>query len=401
MIARTPRPDHGSCTSARDFVTPESTRRIRVDFPVQADVARRGDVHKWSMFCIMARASRCSNCLGNRANAPWKHELSMQVPNAMSRTDFEPLISAIVISFNHGAYVADAIRSIWQQDYRNAEIIFVDDGSVDNTVAVARSLAAESPLPMTILQQDREGLNRACNRALEIAKGDLVALLAADDAFAPRKFQVQAELFSRNPNLRIAFANGRFWFREGLSRRRVHDIRIQHLLDMPPETVLDFLQTNVPVLLLQTCLIRRELLLAVGGWDEEVELDDWPLHIKMFSHFSRRDEYTYVDADLVLYRRHGANLSRDVDGQHRRILQVISKYTPSAKRPCFLSRMQLEFARQHLRRGRVTQALQCLVSSQRSSFRPLLIVGFVLQIVVYPFRAIVRRFNPDARLTPF
>ena len=349
----------------------------------------------------MARASLSSYHFPNRANAPWKHELSMQVPNAMSRADFEPLISAIVISFNHGAYVADAIRSIWQQDYRNAEIIFVDDGSVDNTVAVARSLAAESPLPMTILQQDRAGLNRACNRALEIAKGDLVALLAADDAFTPRKFQVQVKLFAQNPKLQIAYANGRFWFREGLSRRRVHDIRTRHLLDMPPEAVLDFLQTNVPVLLLQTCLIRRELLLAVGGWDEEVELDDWPLHIKMFTHFTRRDEYTYVDEDLVLYRRHGANLSRDVDGQYRRILQVISKYTPSAKRPGFLSRMQLEFARQHLRRGRVMQAFQCLVSSQRTGFRPLLIAGFVLQIVVYPLRAILRKFNPDAQLTPF
>lgn len=100
-----------------------------------------------------------------------------------SATDM-PLVSILIPAYNHLAYVADAVESVWQQDYRCVELIIIDDGSTDDTYALLQQLAQRSPIPMQVFSQQNLGLNRTLNRLVSLASGCYLKFLASDDKLA-------------------------------------------------------------------------------------------------------------------------------------------------------------------------------------------------------------------------
>lgn len=94
---------------------------------------------------------------------------------------FEPLVSIIVPTYNHGQYLGDAIESVLAQTYSNIEIIVVDDGSTDNTREVAASFGDK----IQYLWQHNRGLCAARNSGIDIANGTYIGLLDADDMLEP------------------------------------------------------------------------------------------------------------------------------------------------------------------------------------------------------------------------
>jgi glycosyltransferase involved in cell wall biosynthesis len=93
-----------------------------------------------------------------------------------------PLVSVIVPAFNAGAYLGAALTSMRAQTLRDLEIIVIDDGSVDDTAAVARQHAAEDPRVRVISHEKPSGRpSNARNSGLRAARGKYIALLDADD----------------------------------------------------------------------------------------------------------------------------------------------------------------------------------------------------------------------------
>ncbi len=95
-----------------------------------------------------------------------------------------PLVSVIVPAYNAGAYIERCLASIESQTYSNLEIIVVDDGSTDDTLAVARKRAAADPR-ITILTQENRYAGVARNNGFSHAHGEYAAFLDADDFFEP------------------------------------------------------------------------------------------------------------------------------------------------------------------------------------------------------------------------
>lgn len=93
----------------------------------------------------------------------------------------EPLVSIIIPNYNHGAYLADAIQSALDQTYSNIEIIVVDDGSTDDSQAVANKFREQ----IHYMYQRNGGLCAARNTGLRAAKGTYIGLLDADDMLEP------------------------------------------------------------------------------------------------------------------------------------------------------------------------------------------------------------------------
>jgi glycosyltransferase involved in cell wall biosynthesis len=93
----------------------------------------------------------------------------------------EPLVSVVIPCYNHGQYLGDAIQSILQQTYSNYEIIVVDDGSQDNTRAVADVFKGK----LRYIWQENQGLSVARNTGIQAAQGELIGLLDADDLYEP------------------------------------------------------------------------------------------------------------------------------------------------------------------------------------------------------------------------
>ena len=90
-----------------------------------------------------------------------------------------PLVTYIVVSFNHVRFVRDAIESILGQDYPAIELIVVDDGSTDGSVELLRELSAERNF--TLIEKRNGGIVSSVNLAIPMASGEFVAIHASDD----------------------------------------------------------------------------------------------------------------------------------------------------------------------------------------------------------------------------
>jgi len=123
----------------------------------------------------------------------------------MMPSDRDRLVSVITTVYNCARYLAEAIDSVLHQSYRPLELIVVDDGSDDGSGEIAQH---HQPF-VRYLHQPRGGIGAARNRALELAQGDYIAFLDADDRFPPERLERQMAAFDRDPTLEAVFGHVR------------------------------------------------------------------------------------------------------------------------------------------------------------------------------------------------
>jgi glycosyltransferase involved in cell wall biosynthesis len=92
--------------------------------------------------------------------------------------------SVIMCNFNYGNYIGDSIDSVLSQDYKDFELIIVDDGSTDNSRQVISLF--HDPRITTILKENG-GQSSAFNSGFKVAKGEIVAFIDSDDKWLPKK----------------------------------------------------------------------------------------------------------------------------------------------------------------------------------------------------------------------
>ena len=128
-------------------------------------------------------------------------------------------VSAIVPNYRHAPYLEERLRSIFEQTVRPHEIIFLDDASPDDSVDVARRLAAESPVPMRIVVNEHNSGStfRQWLKGMELAEGDLIWFAESDDSCHPQFLERLVPEF-HNPDVSLAYCqsaligpNGERW----------------------------------------------------------------------------------------------------------------------------------------------------------------------------------------------
>lgn len=125
-------------------------------------------------------------------------------------------VSVIVSSYNYEAYVVDAVRSALAQDHAPAEVIVVDDGSRDGSVAALRAAFAGDPRVL-LLEQANGGQMAAWATGLQHASGTVIAFLDSDDLWDPGYLARVAGIYRDMPEVDYVFGNMRmFGAREGL-----------------------------------------------------------------------------------------------------------------------------------------------------------------------------------------
>jgi len=102
-----------------------------------------------------------------------------------------PLISVVMSVFNGETYLAESVESILRQEYRNWELVVLDDGSTDRTSEILRRYSGDSRV--RLVRQGNAGLTRALCRGIEMANGTYIARQDADDVSKPDRLGRQIE----------------------------------------------------------------------------------------------------------------------------------------------------------------------------------------------------------------
>jgi glycosyltransferase involved in cell wall biosynthesis len=114
-----------------------------------------------------------------------------------------PLVSILIPAYNAERWIADTIRSALAQTWPRKEIIIIDDGSRDKTLAIARQFASRNVL---VVAQQNQGASAARNKAFTLCQGDYIQWLDADDLLAPSKITRQMEAALEAADKRILFS---------------------------------------------------------------------------------------------------------------------------------------------------------------------------------------------------
>ena len=107
----------------------------------------------------------------------------------------EPLVSILINNHNYGRYLRACIASALAQSYPSVEVVVVDDGSTDDSVAIIRSYGTD----VVAVCQENGGQASAFNAGFAASRGDIVCLLDSDDLFLPHKAGTVVELLSSQP----------------------------------------------------------------------------------------------------------------------------------------------------------------------------------------------------------
>src|SRR5271154_2710278 len=102
----------------------------------------------------------------------------------------KPLVSILIPAYNAEAWISDTLRSAIAQTWEPKEIIVVDDGSTDRTLAVARQFESDR---LTVVTQKNQGAAATRNNAFLLSKGEYIQYLDADDLMAPDKIARQLD----------------------------------------------------------------------------------------------------------------------------------------------------------------------------------------------------------------
>jgi glycosyltransferase involved in cell wall biosynthesis len=181
----------------------------------------------------------------------------------------KPLVSILIPAFNSQEWIADTLRSAKAQTWEHKEIIVVDDGSTDQTLAIARQFESDC---LRVVTQANQGAAAARNKAFSLSRGDYIQWLDADDLLAPGKIARQMEALDQCPSKRTLLSGpwGQFLYRY----YRTEFVPTPLWCDLSPlEWLLRKMGQNLQMQT-STWLVSRELTEAAGPWDTQMFVDD-------------------------------------------------------------------------------------------------------------------------------
>lgn len=214
-----------------------------------------------------------------------------------------PLVSVVVPCFNYGRYVAAAIESALNQNWPAVEVIAVDDGSTDDTLAVLNSFGSA----IRVIHRENGGVNAATDAGVAAARGALITFLDADDTWPPGRVRVLAETLLAHPEAGAVYGDMRVLDADGTV---VHpSFNVHKGFPTAPSgrflgQILAFNCVSAGAMMVRAALRDRfHPIPAHGGWH------DWWIATQIL----RETEILAVPDVVNLYCQHGSNTNMGAD----------------------------------------------------------------------------------------
>ena len=243
---------------------------------------------------------------------------------AKQRSYIPGLVSVVIPAYNAGPYIAQAVESVLSQTYPHIECIVVDDGSTDDT----RQRLTPYMDRIRYIWQENQERSAARNRGIEIAVGEYVAFLDADDWWHPAKVEKQVSALEMNPSVGLTYTWMQCVSASGKPLDIISDQEIGLLRkeDVFPKLFLGKHLTGAG----STILVRRECVERVGGFDTKLAgPEDWEFPLRVALEY----DLWCVPEPLAYYRRTSFDLfqilyNRNIVNQHKAILDKMMQLLP-------------------------------------------------------------------------
>ncbi|MGY6274683.1 glycosyltransferase family 2 protein [Methylomonas sp. MgM2] len=211
-------------------------------------------------------------------------------------------ISAVIPTYNSAKFIAAAISSINAQTAPIEEIIVVDDGSTDNTEQVLAGLSGN----IIYHKQVNQGPSAARNKAIELASGDWIALLDADDQWTPNKTRFQLDALRKNSALHFIFGDeaeidvdGNIITPSSLDKHNLL-VDLKKISGQPlPNALAALVGKNfVPT---SSALFRRDTVLELGLFRSDIRFGE---DLELWAKIAARHPVACVPEALIYRRKH-------------------------------------------------------------------------------------------------
>jgi glycosyltransferase involved in cell wall biosynthesis len=299
-----------------------------------------------------------------------------------------PAVSVVIPAYRASRDIPDALASIFRQTFTDFEVIVVNDGCPD-TAALVAALAPYSSSIRYIAQTNR-GAAAARNTGVRAARGRFIAFLDADDVWLPGFLGAQVRLLEQRPARALVYCDATITGESALAHRRFSE----GAPSIGPLTLLALVEQRCNIML-STVVVRRDPLLAVGGFDETIarghDADLW-FRLALSGAWLH-----YNPAVLAERRVRAEGLSGNRISELRRAVDVLDRFgrrhdLPTAERTAVRVRimrlrteLDIEEAKQRLVQGDFDAARQRLARHHGVSLK-LRAVSLALRIAPRLFR---------------
>lgn len=214
------------------------------------------------------------------------------------------LVSAVLIVRNGERFLGQALDSVRAQTYRPLEIIVVDGGSTDGTVALAGARS-----DVRVVTQRGAGIAQAYNTGIHAARGEYLAFLSHDDLWVPEKLALQVDFLRSHPQVQYTVGMLRYFLEPGCE---------------PPRGMKRELLQGIHVgRVMETLVARRTLFEEVGGFDPALRIAN---DVDWFARVQDLGVPGTVLGQLLLHKRvHDANTSSNEAVNTAELLTVLGR----------------------------------------------------------------------------
>jgi glycosyltransferase involved in cell wall biosynthesis len=238
----------------------------------------------------------------------------VRTTNRKPKESARPKISVVLPLKNGERYVTDCLRSIDAQTMGVTEVIVVDDGCDDDSLAVITTVSATMRTPLLVVTGEGIGQSAARNRGVMAATGDLVALIDQDDIWTPLHIELLARELEIHPESRLSYSDFTLIDENGSVVSTHYNDRLDNT--HPKTSVLEIIREDV--FALPSCMLfSRSAFLEMGGFNPELQgFEDDDFYLRAFQSAWAP---VYVAESLTLYRTHSKGSSRSASFWRSRV----------------------------------------------------------------------------------
>lgn len=247
-----------------------------------------------------------------------------------------PSVSAIVLCYNHEAYIGDCVLSLLEKQTGETQIVVLDDHSSDASAKIVAEIEQRVDNVRLIVNETNTGdVAGNTQKLIDATASKYILFMAGDDMLAPSyDLHAAVEIMEADRNVgavipRLAFMSTD----EAGLQPTIYDASLLASLRSsdPHQVMRQHLFRRVSRLFLQGVVLRRALVEDMGGFVSGVTSDDYAFFMRLFAHLCQTGRtFHFSEASEWLYRIHSSNIHRNPVRQFTSILEVVSRYVPQS-----------------------------------------------------------------------